>query len=253
MIYLLFFIFTLFILVLFIYQVQYFVLFDPKKYRRERLDARYIPLEIQAEDGTLLEGMEFTPEHFTDTLFYLGGRSQDSVALIHKLASNFENYRIVTFNYRGYGNSKGLPNEQNLYADAYYVAQKLQERYGELSVLGFSLGSSVASYVASKLKIKKLFLIGGFDSVKHIFKKRAWVLPPFLVRYNFDTVLHVSNVDAMTYLVCSKDDFVVPIENVHHLKSSIKMLVEYKELSRYNHDELLFAQETINLLKEGLD
>lgn len=253
MIYTIFLLFILVILIFFIIQVQYFFVFEPKKHRREALDKRYTPLEITAEDGTLLEGIEFIPEHFTHTIFYLGGRSQDNVALIHKLVSSFENYRIATFNYRGYGDSQGSPSEQNLYADAYHVAQKLQERYGAFSIIGFSLGSSVAAYVASKIKVEKLFLLGGFDSVLHIIKNKIPLLPSFLIRYKFDTAYHVSNVEDPTYLVSSKDDNIVPIKNANNLKISIKNLAEFKVLSSYNHDEILFSQESINLVKKGLN
>ncbi|MDD2357812.1 MAG: alpha/beta fold hydrolase [Thiovulaceae bacterium] len=217
------------------------------------MDERYTPLEIQAEDGTTLEGMEFTPEHFSHTIFYLGGRSQDSVALIHRLAFALENNRIVTFNYRGYGNSQGTPSEQNVYEDAAYIAEKLKERYGNFSIVGFSLGSSVAAYVASKIKVEKLFLLGGFDSVFHIIKNKIPLLPSFLIRYKFDTALHVSSVEAPTYLVSSKDDNIVPIKNANNLKISIKNLTEFKELSSYNHDEILFSQESVNLIKKGLN
>ena len=253
MIYILFILFTLILLSFFITQVQYFFLFEPNKHRREFLDERYTPLEIQAEDGTILEGIEFTPEHFTHTIFYLGGRSQDSVALIHKLASSFENYRIATFNYRGYGSSQGTPSEQNVYGDATNIAQKLQERYGKFSIVGFSLGSSVAAYVASKIKVEKLFLLGGFDSVFQIIKNKIPLLPSFLIRYKFDTALHVSSVKAPTYLVSSKDDNIVPIKNANNLKISIKNLAEFKVLSSYNHDEILFSQESIDLIKKGLN
>ena len=237
----------------FLYQVQYFFIFDPKKHRREMLDERYTPLEIRVEDGTLLEGIEFTPEHFSHTIFYLGGRSQDSVALIHKLVFSFVDYRIVTFDYRGYGDSKGTPNEQNLYGDALYIAQKLQERYGNFSLMGFSLGSSVAAYVASKIKVENLFLFGGFDSVFNIIKYKFPWLPSFLIRYKFDTALHVSHVEVPTYLVSSKDDDIVPIKNAHNLKNSIKNLVEVEELSSYNHDEILFSQQSVNLVKRVLN
>ena len=244
---------TLLILMFFLYQVQYFFIFDPKKHRREMLDERYTPLEIRVEDGTLLEGIEFTPEHFSHTIFYLGGRSQDSVALIHKLVFSFVDYRIVTFDYRGYGDSKGTPNEQNLYGDALYIAQKLQERYGNFSLMGFSLGSSVAAYVASKIKVENLFLFGGFDSVFNIIKYKFPWLPSFLIRYKFDTALHVSHVEVPTYLVSSKDDDIVPIKNAHNLKNSIKNLVEVEELSSYNHDEILFSQQSVNLVKRVLN
>ncbi|MBU0632554.1 alpha/beta hydrolase [bacterium] len=253
MIYLIFTIITAVILLVFLYQLQSFLVFDPKIHRREKLDARYTYLEIQAEDGTLLEGMEYTPQNFKHTIFYLGGRSQDCVALIHKLSYNFEDYRILTFNYRGYGNSKGVLDEKNIFADALHVAKKFQAHYGEFSIVGFSLGSSVAAYVASKIKVEKLFLLGGFDSVANIFKSRNPLIPAFMVKYTFDTALHVSAVDAKTYLVSSADDDVVPLENAHNLKSKIKNLAEYKELSRYNHDEILFCDESVSLVKRVLN
>ena len=250
MIYLIFILITLSVLVLALYQLQFFLVFDPKKHKREHLDARYTALEIKADDGTLLEGIEYTPKEFKHTLFYIGARSQDSVALIHKLSHHFEECRILTFNYRGYGNSKGVPSEKNLYNDALHVAKKFQEHYGEFSVAGFSLGSSLAAYVASKIKVKHLFLLGGFDSVRALFLKRGF--PSFLIKYSFDTVSYLKNVDADTYLVSSIDDDVVPIENAHNLKTNIKNLAEYKELSRYNHDEILFSQESVDLVKKVL-
>lgn len=252
MIYLIFTIVTLVILLIFLYQLQFFLVFDPKIHRREKLDARYTYLKIKAEDGTLLEGVTYSPQKFKHTIFYLGGRSQDCVALIHKLSYNFEDYRILTLNYRGYGNSKGMLDEKNIYADALYVAKKFQENYGEFSIVGFSLGSSVAAYVASKIKAEKLFLFGGFDSVLNIFKSRKSYIPAFMVKYIFDTALHVKNVDADTYLVSSRDDDVVPLKNAHNLKEKIKNLVEYKELSRYNHDEILFCDESVALVKRVL-
>ena len=250
MIYLLFILVTLLILMLFLYQIQYFMVFEPKKYRKEKLDDRYTLLEIKAEDGTLLEGVEFTPPKFTHTIFYIGGKSQDSVGLINKLSQNFEDFRIVTFNYRGYGNSKGRPSEQNLYGDALHVAKKFQEHYGDFDIVGFSLGSSVAAFVASRIKVKKLFLLGAFNSVHHLLKSRHF--PPFLIRYNFNTALHVRDVEAEVYLVSSVDDKIVPIKNVYNLKINIKNLAEYQELSGYDHDEILFCQESVNLLKRVL-
>lgn len=250
MIYLTFILITLSVLVLALYQLQFFLVFDPKKHKREHLDASCTVLEIKADDGTSLEGIEYTPKEFKHTIFYIGARSQDNIALIHKLSHHFEECRVLTFNYRGYGNSQGMPSEKNLYNDALHVAKKFQEHYGDFSVIGFSLGSSLAAYIASKIKVEKLFLLGGFDSVKNLFIKRGF--PSFLVKYSFDTALHVREVDADTYLVSSIDDDVVPIENAHNLKTNIKNLAEYKELSRYNHDEILFSKEAVNLVKKVL-
>ena len=235
---------------LFIYQLQYFLVFQPKKYPHEKLDARFTPLEIYTQDGTALEGVIFTPEKFHYTILYFGARSQDSVGLISKLATAFVEYRIITVNYRGYGDSKGVPSEQTHYEDALHVSQKIKEHYGDFALVGFSIGSSVAAYVASKMDIKKVFLLGAFDSIYALM--RNYHIPSFLIRYRFDTLLHVSELKSNLYLVASVDDKVVPIENLYNLKSKIKNLVEYKELSRYNHDEILFSNESIELIKKVL-
>ena len=250
MIYILFILFTLAILLFVLYQIQFFLVFEPKKHRREVLDERFTPLEIKTDDGIFLEGIEYAPKEFSRTLIYLGGKSQDSVALIHKLAHHFENFRIVTFNYRGYGESGGTVSEEKLYADALEVAQKFALRYGSFSIVGYSLGSSLAAYIASKVTIEKLVLIGAFDSVKTLFKQRGF--PSFLIKYHFDTYLHVREVNAPVYLLASKDDTIVPLQNVYNLKENIKNLAEYKELSSYNHDEILLCEESIEFIKRVL-
>ena len=252
MITILFLLMTLAIFLLVLYEIQYFFLFEPKKYKREPLDDRFTSLEIKAQDGISLEGVIYEPKEFQNTILYFGGRSQDSVALISKLALNFPTQRIITYNYRGYGDSKGSLNETAMFEDALFVARKLQEHYAELSIIGFSLGSSLAAFVAAKLYVKHLFLIGAFDSVHALTKRKFFLLPSLLIRYRFDTALHVSSVEARTYFVSSKDDTIVPLESSYSLKIRIKNLVEFQELSGYNHDEILFSPETIDLVKRVL-
>lgn len=234
------------------YQVQYFFVFEPKKYPREILDERFTPLEIKAEDGTPLEGMIYSPKNFSHTILYMGGRSQDSVALITKLSASFENYRIIAYNYRGYGDSKGSLSEENIFNDALFVARKLQENYGEMSILGFSLGGSLAAYTASNCSVNNLFLISPFDSVYEVIKRKMAFFPSRLIRYRFDTALHVKQVDAKTYVVASKSDRLIPIENIHNLLTNVKNLEEFKELDGYNHDEVLFSPETVDLVQRIL-
>jgi hypothetical protein len=252
MIYLLFFLLTLSVLAVFLYQLQYFFIFEPHKYPREQLDERFKALEIKTKDGVLLEGVEYSPAEFTHTLLYFGGRSQDSVALIKKLSENYSEYRIITFNYRGYGDSKGVLSEKIVFEDALFVARKLQEHYGTLSLMGYSLGSSLAAFAATSLKLENLFLIGAFKSVSDVMKRRVPLLPTFMIKYRFDTALHVRDVESPSYLIVSKTDEIIPFKSAYALSSCIKNLAEFKELYGYNHDEILFSPETTALVKRVL-
>jgi uncharacterized protein len=251
-IFFLFFLFTFAIFVFVLYKVQYFFIFEPHKYTREPLDDRFTALEISTQDGTLLEGILYSPNEYRETLLYFGGRSQDSVALISKLAQNYNEYQIITCNYRAYGNSMGKLSEKDVLEDALFVARKLQEHYGKMNIMGYSLGSSVAAYVASKMEIKNLFLIGAFDSVFAIIKEKIPFLPSKMIAYRFDTASYVSKVKAKTYLLVSKDDNIVSFKRAEILKTRVKNLVEFKELSGYNHNEILFSPESLELVKKGL-
>jgi uncharacterized protein len=224
------------------YQMQFFLVFQPHKYPRESLDKHFTPLSIVVSDKTLLEGIEYAPEQFEHTLVYIGGKYQDSVALIQKLAVNFPFYRIVTYNHRGYGDSQGHVNEKVFYKDALEVAKKFTARYGIYSLLGYSLGSSAAAFVASHVSVEHLFLIGAFDSIEAMFTQRG--VPAFLVRYRFDTAVYMQNVSAKTCLVVSTDDQIIPIKRSRYLRDKIKNLAWYKELSGYNHNEILLCKES---------
>jgi uncharacterized protein len=252
LIYFVFLFITFTLLLIVFYQWQYLMMFRPKKYRQDKLDDRFTLLDLRAEDGTFLEGVSFTPADFKATIVYFGGNSQDSVGLIYKLSICYENYRILTFNYRGYGNSAGSPSEKNLYADALHVTELFYKHYGNFSVIGYSLGSSLAAFVASRHRVEKLFLLGAFDSIKNLAQTRFPWIPSYLIRYNFMTISYAKELRCDTYLVYSSDDRVVLEQNVLNLKAHLKNLVEYKELSGYNHQELLCCDESIELIKKVL-
>lgn len=252
MIYIAFIIVTLLLLLFVFYQWQYFAMFHPSKYRQDKLDDKFTILEIQAKDKTPLEGVVYTPDDIKATIFYLGGISQDSVGLIYKLSQCYQEYQIVTFNYRGYGNSQGSPSELSILDDALHVSDLIEKRYGHFVLMGYSFGSCIASYIASQKKVDKLILIGAFDSIKNLAKIKYPFIPRFLIRYSFDTSSYVKNVECDTYLIYSADDDIVYLKSTLDLRKNIKHLVEFKELSGYNHHQLLCCDETIYFVKKAL-
>lgn len=137
-----------------------------------------------------------------------------------------------------------------MFADALHVAQIVKKNYGEFYLLGFSLGSSLASYVASKMKVQGVFLIAAFDSIALVSKNRfGFSLPKWLVRYKFPTIEFVKNIDAPTYLYVSKDDEIAYIQNGKNLSKNIKNLGYYKEYNNLSHKELLWDEEVINHIR----
>jgi len=233
------------------------MLFSPVYYREDEMlhtfPSPFRALELAVDADVILEGMLYEPISFKQTVLYFGGKEQDSVGLLVKLAQHYPHTRFVTFNYRGYGKSGGKPSQDFLYQDALAIFDYTQTHFGVDGVMGYSLGSSVASYLCSKRESPWLVLIAAFDSIKELALHHYKMHFSFLARHPFNTRFHVQNIKAPLYLFVSLDDVVVPIHNARNLSENVKNLVLYKEFSGYNHDEILFSDEVVTSLKEGLN
>ncbi len=253
MIYIAFILFTLLILWFAFYQWQYFMVFSPVYYREEPLCDACSFLSLKTEDGIKLEGAIYEPKEVCNTLLVFVGRSHDAVGLINRFAKLYPHTRVITFNYRSYGKSQGVADEKNLLSDALLIAKLVQKNYGDFYLLGFSIGSSIAAYVASQVDVKVLFLIGAFDSIANLAKQKYALDFSRFLRYKFSTKDFVKCVDAPTYLFVSQKDEIVPIENAHNLKKEIKNLLLYKEFEDLSHKELLWDENVTQSIKKVVE
>lgn len=232
------------------------MIFSPVHYREEKLVASCELLSLFTDDDVELEGVLCSPENISSTLLIFVGRSHDGVALINRFSKLYPNTRVIIFNYRSYGKSGGRINENNIFSDALKITDLVKKNYGSLSVLGFSLGSSVAAYVASKRSIESLFLVGAFDSIALLTKskyKSALFGLNLLHRYKFKTMDFVKSVHCDTYLFVSQDDEMTYIENARNLKKKIKNMKYYVELKDLSHKEILWDKEVVQKINEVLE
>jgi len=253
MIYIAFIIFTLLVLLFVFYEWQHFMVFSPVYYREEPLCGECTLLSVQTDDGVELEGVVYEPKHYKSTMLVFVGRSHDAVALINRFAALYPRTQIITFNYRSYGKSGGVASEKNFLKDGVHIAELVQKNYGDFYLLGFSIGSSVAAYVASKVSVKGLFLIGAFDSVTALAKRKFGILPSAMLRYKFSTEDFVQSISVPTYLFVSKTDEIAYIENARLLKEKIKNLVYYEEFDDLSHKELLWNAKVGAKIKEVVE
>jgi pimeloyl-ACP methyl ester carboxylesterase len=252
MIYIAFLIFTFLILIFAFYQWQYFMIFRPTYIKERHLCQNCFILSAKMDDGIELEGAAYEPKNSKSTLLMFVGRSHDAVALINRLAQVYPKSTIVTFNYRGYGKSGGVANEKNILQDGAAIAKLVQKNYGDFYLLGYSLGSSVAAFVAAQHKVSALFLIGAFDSIRELFLHKYSKISYMakLLRYKFKTIHYMEKVEAQTYLFVSRDDELIPLQNARNLKKHIKNLVHYEEFNGLSHTELFWDPRVTGKINE---
>lgn len=249
MVYVAFLVFTFFILVLAFYQWQFLSVFYPKYYREDILDDNFEMLSILTTDGIELEGVIYKPKGYHSVMLFYAGRGNDAVAMIKRLSLLYPDIAIITFNYRSYGKSGGVVNEKNIFEDGLYIAEMVKKHYGEFYILGFSLGASVASFVASKTDTKSLFLVGAFKSIISLAKQKYRFIPSMLIRYRFESDKFLQHTQTDVYLFLSKDDEIVDVQNSRGLKGCINNLKYYCELDNVMHKELLWHEAVVQKIK----
>jgi alpha/beta superfamily hydrolase len=235
-----------------LYQLQYFVLFSPRYFREKECDKGYEILSITSDDGVELEGAIYRRQDAKSTILFFGGREQDSVGLISRLAIRHKYSTIITFNYRSYGRSKGSLNEKNIFSDALKISKIVQKNYGDFYILGYSLGASVALYVASQIQSRGVFLVGAFDSLASLAKQKFRVNISWFLKYTFDNIEFLKSIDAKIYIFASTADEVVSSESSQNLKNGVKNLGFFKNVEALSHRELFWSDEVCQGINEIL-
>lgn len=124
-------------------------------------------------DGSTLRGWAFSapndPKDAPTILFFYGAATiLHDTPMFAKLAEAGVN--VIVFDYRGYGFSSGVADVMSFRKDALaeydYAAAK---QHGPVIVFGFSLGTAMATYVASERDVKAVILAGAIASADEEF------------------------------------------------------------------------------------
>ena len=85
-------------------------------------------------------------------------------------------------------------------------------------MIGRSLGSGVATYIASRNKISQLVLITPFDSIKNIAQNTLPFIPMvWLLKHQYDSISRVKDINAETLILVAELDQVIPYLHTQRL------------------------------------
>jgi len=158
-------------------------------------------------------------------LFYFGGNAEDVVYLNFE-AQKFSVKQCITFNYAGYGESEGEPSQQKLYENTLEIYDAIISEYKidpkDIIIIGRSLGSSVATYLAANRKSSGLILITPFDSIEKMAADRFKIFPIYyLLKHSFPTAKYITQVKSPILMLAANEDEVIPAKNLKNLKQVI--------------------------------
>ncbi len=162
--------------------------------------------------GLKLQGWSEATRPGDDWLLYFHGVGEEASFSVRSLAEH-TGWHVLGYNARGLGQSEGRPSEAALFADALNIYDALQRDHHphRLVIMGHSLGTGVATYLAQHRRADGVILISPYDSVASVGKTRFPFLPvDCLLRDRFDMLPHAAAVHLPLLAVVGTRDGIVP-------------------------------------------
>lgn len=201
-------------------------------------------LFLKTDDNAVINAIHFKAENPKGIVLYFHGNA-GNLSRWGKITEFFveKGYDVLVMDYRTYGKSKGVLSEQALFNDAQMCYDYVKERYKEdqITVYGRSLGTSMATYIASRNNPNQLILEAPFYNIPDVAKYR---FPLFaieqLIHYKLPTDEFINEVSCKITIFHGTDDFVVPIKSGKKLfKSGPKKLTSFIKIENGSHNDLV--------------
>ena len=197
-------------------------------------------LEVQTSDGESLIGVRIRgTASGRPTLLGFGGNAWNAKVIALTLHNLLPDHDVVAFHYRGYAPSSGRPSAQALLSDSLLVFDCLRQAlaHERIVLVGFSIGSGVAAYLARHRPAAGLILVTPFDSLETLARDLYWWAPVgLLLRHRMPTIEFVRGSIVPTALILAEHDAVVPARRSASLRPAIKRLVFERTVDAGHND-----------------
>jgi hypothetical protein len=216
----------------------------------------YEDLKLHSSDGVELSAWYIPRENPKGSVLFLHGNGRnmsgelDAVRMFHDFS-----YNVLTLDYRGYGKSGGVPDEEGTYRDAQavwdFLVRDKKESSARIVVYGRSLGAAIATNLVSKNnKPQALILEAAFTSLPDAGQDIYPIFPvKYFSKYHYDTIDKLKLIHCPVLIVHSRDDQLVPFR---HAKSLYEVVTGKKELIEIGGPHKGNYQPTLQKYKDGV-
>lgn len=248
------------ITLLYIFQEK--ILFHPEKLSKDFVfdfPHPFYEFFLQNKQGDSLNALHFVNEDPKGVILYFHGNS-GSLRRWGEIVTFFakKNYDVIIMDYREYGKSTGKMNEVDLYEDALLFYKYTLDRFPENEVIiyGRSLGTGIATKVASLNNPRTLILETPYYNIEHVANDWLPYVPAsLLLRYKIPSNVFVKDVHCPITIYHGTDDSVVPYASGKRLFDSIsdakKQLITIEEGTHNDLIHFQTYQETIDQALNG--
>lgn len=242
---------------LFFYQES--LLFFPEKLEQNyqfQFKNEFVEKDIINRQGDTINTLLFKKEKSKGVIFYLHGNG-GSLKSVGNVSEHFLplGYDVFMMDYQGYGKSSDeIESQEELYEDIQLVYDDLKKSYKEsdIIVMGYSLGTGPATYLASRNEPSTLVLHAPYFSMTDMMRRNYPVIPTFILRYDLATNEYLKNIQMPVYIFHGEDDRVIPVESSEMLSKEFD--IPFFKLENQGHGGIssnsLALEQLSSLLNE---
>jgi len=228
-----------------IYFIQDYFFFRPEilpKYFEYRYPFPFDEVNFEMEDGGIINGIHFKVPNSKGVIYYFKGNSR-SIKGWGKFARDFvgKGYDFFIVDYRGFGKSVGKRTESILYNDGQHVYKWLTTQYSEKEIIiyGRSLGSGIATRIASWNDPKMLILDSPYYSFLYQIRRYAFILPlGWLLRYKILTNQFIKKVTCPIFILHGRKDRLIPYKQGEKLQKIMPKTAHLFPIDEGGHNNL---------------
>ncbi|MDR3561086.1 MAG: alpha/beta fold hydrolase [Negativicutes bacterium] len=242
-------------LMLLLYFYQDNLLFSPRRVSEQQLQHiavlgnRVETISLRMQDGTMLSGwlVKNSGADQHKLVIYYGGNGDELSRMVDS-AKRFGDWSVALINYRGYGLSEGSPSEKHLCSDALevydYFSQRQDVDNSRIMLMGRSLGTGVAAYVAANRSPVAVVLVSPYDSMVSVAQKHYPLVPvDWLLKHRFESAREAPAIKVPLLMVATPDDDVVPYELSKRLARMWGGPVTIQEIKGATHNSIYSKEE----------
>ncbi|MGI4848283.1 MAG: alpha/beta hydrolase [Janthinobacterium lividum] len=208
---------------------------------------------LYSDDRTRLSGWLLTPVQPASqpgAVLYFGGRSEEVSWVVQDAGRLFPGMTVLVMNYRGYGDSHGIPGERQMIEDGKFLFDWLVRSREDIdrkriAVVGRSLGSGVAVQLAVQRPVAAVVLVTPYDSVLAVASRRFRVMPiSLLLKHRFESIKFARNITAPVLVLRAASDTVVPHFHTELLVKKLGGQVFDETIAASNHSTIPYLAST---------
>ncbi|HMI07611.1 MAG TPA: alpha/beta fold hydrolase, partial [Flavobacterium sp.] len=218
---------------------------------------KFEEISIPSFDNKKLHGLLFKAENPKGLVFYLHGNA-GALDTWGDIATKYTSlgYDVFILDYRGFGKSEGeIENEVQFYKDISAAYKMMGNRYEErqIVIIGYSIGTGPAAFLASENKPAALVLQAPYFSLTELADSRMPLVPDFIKKFSFETHDFIQRIKAPVFIFHGNADQVIPFENSVRLSKLLKPSDRFFKLEGQGHGGMNDNQEYLLKLKVILD